>query len=237
MQGAVSSILPPDTTAISHSADVSLTYQFGQNEMIGTKAALSGLWYPNRAHLDGLSDSTAAGNEIFYAHRISGNHYLGATYGFRKLFTHPGRVETQSQNSLLFYTFYLPPTLSLSFFAGPEYSITSGATTLPLRTWSPAWGRAWAGIVATPAYWQVTHRKSMTAAVCRERSARIVPRLPYVGDSPGRSPQMWEGRTSPTVFWIRGCCREREGIPGPGRRLSRASLRGTSRNADRVHTA
>jgi hypothetical protein len=140
VQSPVNAILPPATTVITNLGDAALTYQFGPNELIGAKGSISGLWYPNRANLNGLYDSSAVGSEAFYTRRLSGHHYVGATYGLHKLFTHPGHVETQTQSTLLFYTLSLPPTLTMAFFAGPEHSATNGDIKLARRVWSPALG-------------------------------------------------------------------------------------------------
>ena len=147
VQGATTSLVPPATTKISNAGDVGLTYQFRQNEMIGVKGAVSGLWYQNRAALNGIFDSTAGGSEVFYSHRLSANHYIGATYDFQKLFTHPGHAETETQSMVFNYTLYLPPSLTMSVFAGPQYSASHGGNTFPLRTWSPAAGASvgWRG--------------------------------------------------------------------------------------------
>lgn len=134
-------IVPPATARISNFSDAAITYQFGQNAMIGAKSTLSGLWYPDRANLSGLFDSTATAALGFYAHRLSGRHYIGATYGFQRLSTHPGQGETQTQSTLLFYTLYLPPSLAVSLFAGPEHSDTrAGASLTSVLNWSPAAG-------------------------------------------------------------------------------------------------
>ncbi|HMJ20495.1 MAG TPA: hypothetical protein VK513_01260 [Terriglobales bacterium] len=140
VQGPSQSIVLPATPRITHFSDVEMTYQFGQNSMIGAKGSFSGLWYPNRASLSGLFDSTTEAGETFYTQRLSDRHYVGAVYGLQTLLTHPGHVETQTQSTVIFYTLYLPPTLAVSVFAGPEHSDTHGRTAEPLRRWSPAAG-------------------------------------------------------------------------------------------------
>lgn len=142
-----SSILPPATARISNLGNAEITYQFGSNAMVGARGALSGLWYPHLTNLSGLFDSTGQSGEAFYAHRLSAMHYIGATYGFQRLLTHPGQAETQTQSMLLFYTLYLPPGLAVSVFAGPEHSDTHGGGLSLLHEWSPAEGGslAWHG--------------------------------------------------------------------------------------------
>jgi hypothetical protein len=177
VQGPTTSLVPPATTKISNAGDVVLTYQFAQNEMIGVKGTVSGLWYPDRVSLNGLFDSTARGTEVFYTHRLSATHYIGATYGLQKLFTHPGHAETQTQSALFFYTVYLPSSLAVSLFAGPEHSATQGATALPVHLWSPAaggsvgWHGGHASLVASLAR-QVSDGGGLSGAV-RSNSAEI----------------------------------------------------------------
>lgn len=142
------SIVPPATPRISNFSDAGVTWQFGPNAMVGAKGAMSGLWYPDRAKLPGIFDSTAQAGSFFYAHRLSGRHYIGATYEFQRLLTQPGVAETQTHSALLFYTLYLPPGVAVSLFLGPEHSDTRSAALVPaLRDWSPAAGAsvAWHG--------------------------------------------------------------------------------------------
>jgi hypothetical protein len=140
VQGPNTSIVLPATPRVSHLSEVEVTYQFGQNSMLGAKGSFSGLWYPDRARFSGLYDSTTEAGEAFYTQRLSDRHYIGAVYGLQNLFTHPGQVETQTESMLMFYTLYFPPTLTVSVFAGPEHSDTHGRTAVPLREWSPAAG-------------------------------------------------------------------------------------------------
>jgi hypothetical protein len=143
----IDSIVPPTATSrISSFSDVELTYQFSENAMVGTKGTMAGLWYPNRANLPGLFDSTSESGEGFYTVRLSTRHYVGVTYEFQSLLTHPSQ-ETQTHSTFGFYTLYLPPRVALSIFAGPEHSDTHGGTALPHAEWSPAAGGslAWHG--------------------------------------------------------------------------------------------
>ncbi len=133
-------IVPPSIARITNLSDAGISYQFGKNSMIGAKGSFSGLWYPNRDSVAGLYDSTTQAGEAFYTHRLSRKHYIGVTYAFQQLLTHPGQAETQTHSTLLFYTLYLPQTLTISVFAGPEHSETRGGVTLPFQKWSPAEG-------------------------------------------------------------------------------------------------
>ncbi len=155
------SIVPPITDVISNFGNVEMTYQFAPNAMVGVRGTLSGLWYPKRDEVPGLFDSSTEGGEVFYAHRLSGKHYIGATYQYQNLLAHPSPISTQTQSVLFFYTLYLRPGLSLSLFTGPEHAHTSGGNSLPIRTWSPAAGASFG--------WQGAYT-SLTAGYSRRTS-------------------------------------------------------------------
>jgi hypothetical protein len=146
-------IVPPITDMISNYGNVEMTYQYAQNSMVGAKGTLSGLWYPNRNETPGLFDSTAEAGEAFYAHRLSGAHYIGVTYQFQSLVSRPSPIDTETHSALVFYTLTLQPRFSFSIFAGPEYSHTYGGNVLVNR-WSPAVGASFG--------WQGTHASLST---------------------------------------------------------------------------
>ncbi len=56
----------------------------------------------------------------------SARHYIGATYQYQMLLAYPVafRAQTTTNGVMLFYSIYLKPTVSLSFFGGPQYSDT-----------------------------------------------------------------------------------------------------------------
>ena len=134
------SIVPPVTAAIRNFGDVEVTYQFAPNAMIGAKGTLSGLWYPERDQIPGLYDSITKAGELFYTHRLSERHHIGATYQFQNLVVLPSQSSTQTNGVLFFYTLSLQRSLLLSLFAGPEHASTHGGTLVPFHTWSPAIG-------------------------------------------------------------------------------------------------
>ena len=60
-----------------------------QNAMIGAKGTLSGLWYPNRANFQGCLTRPLRPARGFYTHRLSGRHYIGATYRISEIVDPP----------------------------------------------------------------------------------------------------------------------------------------------------
>jgi hypothetical protein len=137
----VATIISPVTEQIMNSGSAQLTYQFGLNSMVGATALFSDLHYLNLpANVSSLANSQTKGAEGFYSQRISGRHYLGAKYQYQDLLTTPIHTQTDTQSVNLFYTIYLNPTTSMSFYAGPQYAESRGGG-LPLtKSWSPSYG-------------------------------------------------------------------------------------------------
>jgi hypothetical protein len=163
-------LIAPIVNQLNNTANAELTYQFGPNRMIGAGGTFSELRFPNAEQTPGLYDSSGRLGQAFYAHRLSGRHYLGATYQYQKLFAYPGNAETQTQTLLLFYSVFLKPTLSISAFAGPERSETTGTVVTPFQAWSPAFGLGlgWQGMrtsVALRGTRQISAGNGLSSAV------------------------------------------------------------------------
>lgn len=130
----------PITDQIRNQGDVGVTYQFAANGMVGASGFSSILQFPDLTPSSGLFNSNARGGEGFFSQRVSGRHYLGATYRYQQLRTTPDGSLTISNSVFAFYTVLLKPTMSLSFLGGPEHSTTTAGTTLSVSQWSPAYG-------------------------------------------------------------------------------------------------
>jgi hypothetical protein len=135
-------VFAPVADQLSNTGTAQLTYQFGLNAMVGISSTFTNLHYSNPAEVPGLYDSGSRDGSFFYTHRLSGRHYVGATYEYEMLVAYPVgfRAQTTANNLMLFYSVYLKPTLSLSFFGGPQYSDTQESIAPTLRAWSPAAG-------------------------------------------------------------------------------------------------
>ena len=143
------SVIAPIADTLTNNANVSLTYQFSPNGMVGGSGTFTNLHYPNPTQVPGLSDSSSRGGSAFYNHRLSKMHYIGATYQYQWFLAYPngGQSETQTQSVFLFYTVYFKPTFSVSFFGGPQYSNTQQFGLPTSTSWSPAGGASmsWQG--------------------------------------------------------------------------------------------
>jgi hypothetical protein len=143
------SVIAPLADTLTNNANVSMTYQFSANGMIGASGTFTNLHYPNEAQVPGLYDSSSRGGSAFYNHRLSKMHYIGATYQYQMFLAYPtvGQSETQTHSVYLFYTLYLRPTLSISAFGGPQYSNTQQFGVPTMTGWTPAGGASmsWQG--------------------------------------------------------------------------------------------
>ena len=132
-------LVVPIADQLRDTSSAQLSYQTSPNGLIGATGTFSELNYPTRSQVPGLFDSTSSTGQAFYTHRLSGKHYLGATYDYTNLLSHPNGIRTETHSVLLFYTLYLNSATSFSVFAGPERSESHGAVLTPAQ-WSPAAG-------------------------------------------------------------------------------------------------
>jgi hypothetical protein len=162
------SVIAPIADRLSNSGDAGITYQFAANSMVGASGTFTNLHYPNQAEVPGLVDSGSQSGSAFYSLRIARRHYIGAVYQYQRLLSYPvpGTNETQTHAALVFYTVYLRPRFSISFFGGPQYAdvgtqwppttcanIVGTCPTPGSRSWNPAAGGSlgWQGHLSSVA--------------------------------------------------------------------------------------
>jgi hypothetical protein len=136
------SVIAPNSEVLTNTANATLTYQFAPNAMVGASGTFGNLYYPNQSQVTGLSNSSSKGGSAFYTHRLSKMHYIGLTYQYQ-VFSANGtgvQSETHAQSIFGFYSLYFNPTMSLSFFGGPQYSSTQQLGMPSSQGWSPAGG-------------------------------------------------------------------------------------------------
>src|SRR5438552_13823036 len=133
-------VIAPIADQLRDTSSAQLSYQFSPNGLIGATGTCSELNYPTQSQAPGLLDSTSSTGEFFYTHRLSGKHYIGATYDYANLLSHPNGIRTETHSVLPFYTLYLNSATSFSVFAGPEHSGSRGNELAPVGQWSPAVG-------------------------------------------------------------------------------------------------
>ena len=147
--GGTQSVIPPLADRIANNASAGLTLQTGPNSMIGFRGTSYELRFPSiNTNVTGLSDTHSQGAEAFYTLRISGQHWISATYRFERIGVDTNDGRTLTHSALLAYTYSPRHSLSFSLFGGPQYSSISGQSLTPLHAWSPTAGAGfgWQGL-------------------------------------------------------------------------------------------
>jgi len=153
LQQSNSSVITPLADSTDNNSGLSLTYQFGASSLVG----ISGNYYfvnygsiTGTTGTSGFIDSRSPSAGCFYAHRFSNRHWVGAAYNFQQLMFDPGG-RTVIHGALGFYSLILGSHMTLSLWAGPQYSTSyvsnllvaqpgaGGTLALPSQ-WSPAAG-------------------------------------------------------------------------------------------------
>jgi hypothetical protein len=149
LQQSNSSVITPLADSTSNNSGLGLTYQFSASSLMGISGNYYFVNYGSVAGTNGTSgfiDSRSPSAATFYAHRFSNRHWLGATYNFQQLMFDPGG-RTTVHRALGFYSLTLGSHMTLSLWAGPQYStsfisnvfVGAAGTALPSQ-WSPAGG-------------------------------------------------------------------------------------------------
>jgi hypothetical protein len=131
-------VITPVMNRISNLGSGELSYQFGPSRVVGARGFSSELHFPDAT--SGLADSHSQAAEAFLAHRISGIHWLGATYRFQRILTDTNEMESFTHALLFSYTINITPSMTLSLFAGPQHAETSGLGLIANPQWLPAVG-------------------------------------------------------------------------------------------------
>ncbi len=153
LQQSNSSVITPLADSTSNNTGLGLTYQFSASSLVGVSGNYYFVNYGSVAGTPGISgfiDSRSASAASFYAHRFSNRHWLGATYNFKQLMFDPGG-RTVVHGALGFYSLILGAHMTLSVWAGPQYSTTFISSVLAAQLsagsalafpsqWSPAGG-------------------------------------------------------------------------------------------------
>lgn len=126
LQQSNSSVITPLANSTSNNSGLGLTYQFSASSLVGVSGNYYFVNYGSIAGTTGTSgfiDSRSPTAGGFYAHRFSNRHWVGATYNFQQFMFDPGN-RTTVHGMLGFYSLILGSHITLSLWAGPQYSTT-----------------------------------------------------------------------------------------------------------------
>jgi len=134
----------------ANTALAELTHQFTLNRSGGPRATHFYTWFPDQATspiVGTIYGGQTYSAEAFYNHRINSRQWVGTTLRAQRFDVgQPVSPRTDSASLLVLYGIDFRQGMSLSFFAGPELSITSNQglvsppTLVPGRMWSPVTG-------------------------------------------------------------------------------------------------
>jgi hypothetical protein len=147
------SVVTPLTNLTSNSSGLDLTYQFSPSSMVGASGSYYFTNYGSIAGANttyGLIDSRSWMTDGFYAHRFANRQWIGLTYNFQRLmFDFGSRADVN--RILWFYSAPIGSHMTVSLWAGPEYSkslapltmIPNAGPFLSRSHWFGAGGVSW----------------------------------------------------------------------------------------------
>jgi hypothetical protein len=142
-------LIPFRQRTIQASNLAELNYQFGPKSIVGVRGAYSIMDFPGSSkdlQFGSLYNSRTYSGEAFYNHQVSAKQWVGVTLRTQKLETQPF-PGTKVDSCLLFYALNVTPSVTLSFFSGPERfdtpwisGVTNPVRSIRDRQWTPAEG-------------------------------------------------------------------------------------------------
>jgi hypothetical protein len=116
-------LVTPLAKNLNNTGSVDLSYQFSADDMVG----VGGTFYDSHFRdlptgANALTDTSTRSGNFYYNHRFTPRNWTGIVYRYQRLEFSPSGDVTDTQSVLLSHTIYLQPHMTLSFFAGPEYS-------------------------------------------------------------------------------------------------------------------
>jgi hypothetical protein len=116
-------LITPLARNINNTGSADMSYQFSANDMIGAGGTFYDSHFRDLPASSGtLLDTSTRSADAYYNHRFTPRNWTGVTYKFQRLTQGSGGEVTDTHSILLSHTIYLRQRMTLSFFAGPEYS-------------------------------------------------------------------------------------------------------------------
>lgn len=150
VQQSNSTLITPASHTLTNSTLVELTDQFSSRSNVGGRGVVSILRYPGGAQSVAnvpLYEGESYAVEAFYNHQLSERQWFGLTLRAQRFDSQSKLETTDAESALFFYSLQPIPTVNISFFGGPQLTVTSVvpalAGTIPSsdrRHWTPAAG-------------------------------------------------------------------------------------------------
>lgn len=145
-QVPVPAIIAPFAEQMNNNADVSVSYQFSRNAMIGGGGSYSSFDLPNPSQALGLDTSTGEGASAFYSRRLASQEYIGLAYDYSRTVGGIPYVPFNAQTHSLqpFFTVYFGHAFSASLTGGiqrttlTQAAVGAQAPPTSFTSWSPS---------------------------------------------------------------------------------------------------
>jgi hypothetical protein len=121
-EGGNAFVLTPLSKEFGTTTRADMSYQFSAEDVVGASGGFNTVHFrdvPPGTTLIDTQGETAAG---YYMHRITSTNWVGGSYVFQHLGYSPAPDDTVVHSAVGFDTWQIKPTMTLSFFAGPQYS-------------------------------------------------------------------------------------------------------------------
>jgi hypothetical protein len=146
-------VLPPVDRRTYEQAGVDVNYLVGRFTIIGIGGNFAQSRFrnlPNQAPITGsLVDSQIEGGRLFFSHRLTRRHSVGAVYQLHSFLFQGGEARAITHSILYMQSIALTPRTSLSFFVGPEFSRIRNQILLTLNLF-PLIGQFTINTLSTP---------------------------------------------------------------------------------------
>jgi hypothetical protein len=160
-------LVPPAQRTLSNQSLAELTDQVGPHTVAGIRGTYWLLDYPQSsqsAQFGTLYDTRAYSAEAFYDWRFAAKQWLGVTVRGQRFQTLPAIATTDVGGLLLSYSVTPSPTVTFTFFGGPEYSNTPLTTALAALGVSGQ-GRFWTSSEGATLNWEASRTSANVSFV------------------------------------------------------------------------
>ena len=131
----------------SEDGSADLTYALSYRSLVGTSAAFYRVNYSSLIDSRKLESTTSTGTHAFYTHHLTKDHWIGCDYNLQQLTSLLPYSRAFVQTMLYTDKFLIRSNITVSFFAGPQHSLTTSARLwlngTEADTMEPNW--SWAG--------------------------------------------------------------------------------------------
>jgi hypothetical protein len=110
----------------SEQAGGDISYAWSPRAVVGASAAFYKVNYTSALDAQALGRAESSDMHTFSSYQLSRHHWVGVDYSLRDLISQQPQSRSLVQSVLYTDTLLLRPSMSISFFVGPQHSLTRG---------------------------------------------------------------------------------------------------------------